>query len=285
MARLNCGRAGKSAAAAAVSTECGFPNGAAELWTRGEISGGKDTMELSKRLQTVASLVTDGYRLADIGTDHAYIPISLTESGKIPGAVAMDVNRGPLLRARENIREHGQENKISTRISDGFTGLECGEVDSAVIAGMGGPLMIRLLKEGESVVGTLKECILQPQSEIEKVRTFLLEEGFFFLKEEMVEEDGKYYSMMKVRPPSAAESGKDSCRLTKDWNETELRYGKLLLVGQHPVLREYLQREIQIRLHILEGLEKAATEQAERRRKELERELKTAEKGMEYYAV
>ena len=244
-------------------------------------------MELSKRLQAVASLVTDGYRLADIGTDHAYIPISLTESGKISFAVAMDVNRGPLLRAQENIREHGQEKKITTRISDGFAGLERGEVDSVVIAGMGGPLMIRILKEGESVVGTLKECILQPQSEIEKVRTFLLEEGFFFLKEDMVEEEGKYYPMMKVRPPSAAGGGNEPYLhpLEKGWSEVELRYGKLLLTEKHPVLRKYLQREIQIRLHILEGLEKAATEQADRRRRELELELKTAKEGMEYYAV
>ena len=159
---------------------------------RKEISGGKDTMELSKRLQAVASLVSDGYRLADIGTDHAFIPISLTESGRIPGAVAMDVNRGPLLRAQANIREHGQEKRIGIRISDGFAVLKQGEVDSAVIAGMGGPLMIRILKDGESVVRSLKECILQPQSEIEKVRAFLLEEGFFFLEEDMVEEEGKY---------------------------------------------------------------------------------------------
>ena len=109
-------------------------------------------MELSKRLQAVASLVSDGYRLADIGTDHAFIPISLTESGRIPGAVAMDVNRGPLLRAQANIREHGQEKRIGIRISDGFAALKQGEVDSAVIAGMGGPLMIRILKDGESVV-------------------------------------------------------------------------------------------------------------------------------------
>ena len=253
---------------------------------RKETSGRKDTMELSKRLQAVAALVTDGYRLADIGTDHAYIPISLTESGRIPGAVAMDVNKGPLLRAVENIREHGLEKKITTRISDGFAELKAGEADSAVIAGMGGPLMIRILKEGESVVRSLNECILQPQSEIEKVRAFLLREGFFFLSEDMVEEEGKYYPMMKVRPPSDTDgTEKERNCFEEEWTETELRYGKLLLAKKHPVLREYLQREIQIRLKILAGLEKTSTEQAERRRRELERELRTARKGMEYYAV
>ena len=86
-------------------------------------------MELSKRLNAVASLVTDGYRLADIGTDHAYIPIRLIQTGRIPGAVAMDVNRGPLLRAEENIRLYGLEDKIVTRISDGFSALKKNEAD------------------------------------------------------------------------------------------------------------------------------------------------------------
>ena len=132
-------------------------------------------MELSKRLNTVASLVTDGYRLADIGTDHAYIPIFLVSTGKIPAAVAMDVNRGPLLRAEENIRTYGLEKRIATRISDGFAALEKNEADSAVIAGMGGLLTIRILKEGADTVRSLKECILQPQSEIGHFRRFLAE--------------------------------------------------------------------------------------------------------------
>ena len=243
-------------------------------------------MELSKRLNAVASLVTEGYRLADIGTDHAYIPIYLVSSGKIPEAVAMDVNRGPLLRAEENIRANGLQNKIKTRISDGFAALNREEADSAVIAGMGGSLTIRILREGDGLVCSLKECILQPQSEIEKVRAFLLEEGFFFLREDMVEEDGKYYPMMKVRPPE------DAARIMEQkecspagWNEAELRYGKLLLTEKNPVLREYLEREICIRNRILESLRDNSSEKAAMRREELKRELKIAEKGMDYYAV
>ena len=155
-------------------------------------------MELSKRLRAVADMVSPGYRLADIGTDHAYIPIWLAGQGRIREAVAVDVNPGPLERAKQHIREAGLEEQISTRISDGFSALAPGEADSAVIAGMGGPLMIRILREGAGTVQSLKECILQPQSEIEQVRAFLLEEGFSFIREDMVEEDGKYYPMMSV---------------------------------------------------------------------------------------
>ncbi|HJA19726.1 MAG TPA: class I SAM-dependent methyltransferase [Candidatus Mediterraneibacter ornithocaccae] len=241
-------------------------------------------MELSKRLSAVAALVTNGYRLADIGTDHAYIPICLAGTGRIPEAVAMDVNQGPLFRAEENIRMHGLEDRIKTRISDGFASLEKGEADAAVIAGMGGPLMIRILREGAEVVSTLKECVLQPQSEIEKVRAFLLEEGFFFLDEDMVEEDGKYYPMMKVKPPSDAGKAAEE-RSGTAWTRTELCYGKLLLMRKNPILREFLQREICIRRRILKELNNNKSPKAVQRRQELEEELKTAEKGMDYYAV
>ena len=240
-------------------------------------------MELSKRLRAVASFVTAGYRLADIGTDHAYIPIELVRTGHIPQAIAMDVNQGPLERAEENIREHGLSAQIRTRLSDGFSALEPGEADSAVIAGMGGGLTIRILREGERVVSALRECVLQPQSEIEKVRAFLLEEGFLFIKEDMVEEDGKYYPMMKVCPP-AGKTGRASA--TKEtWDETELRYGRYLLQEKNPVLRQYLEREIRIKRQILEGLQGQDSTRAVSRMQELEKEIENAEKGMKYYAV
>ena len=87
-------------------------------------------MELSRRLYAVAGLVTPGNRLADVGTDHGYIPIYLMEQGLIPHGIAMDVNAGPLERAREHIREHGLEEKIETRLSDGLREIEAGEADT-----------------------------------------------------------------------------------------------------------------------------------------------------------
>ena len=244
-------------------------------------------MELSRRLAAVAGMVTCGYRLADIGTDHAYIPISLVGEGRVPSAIAMDVNRGPLLRAEANIRGAGYEDRITTRISDGFLALKEGEADAAVIAGMGGGLTIRILQEGAGVVRTLKECILQPQSEIEKVRAFLLQEGFSFLAEDMVEEDGKYYPVIKTAPPGVCgrQDNSRTCGEKAEWTETELRYGKLLLRGGNPVLRNYLEREIRIRAGIIKELEKSGSGRSAQRIRELKDEMKCAEKGMEYYAV
>ena len=112
---------------------------------------------------------------------------------------------------------------------------------------------------------------------------FLLEKGYEFLEEDMVCEDGKYYPMMKVRPPVADTAGEDT--EVKCWDTVQLKYGKLLLEKQHPVLREYLEREIRIYQSILEGLKAKDSDRIRQRKEELEQELVEAEKGMKYYAV
>lgn len=251
----------------------------------------KYSSDLSPRLQAVAGLVTGGYRLADIGTDHAYVPIWLVKTGRIPGAVAADINKGPLQRAAEHISANGLENQIETRLSDGFSALRPGEVQSAVLAGMGGGLMMRILKEGARVVQCLEECILQPQSEIEKVRAFLLEEGFLFLEEDMAADAGKYYPMMKVKPPGGSkpqtERQKNSSEKDRNqiWTEEELRYGKFLLEQRNPVLREFLERERCIKQQILSRLEREDSGRIRERRKTVKEELNCTEKGLSYYAV
>ena len=138
-------------------------------------------MELSKRLQAVANLVSVGLTVADVGTDHGYIPIYLLENGKCAKALAMDVNRGPLLRAKEHIVEHGFEEMIETRLSDGVKQLRIGECEAVVIAGMGGALTIKILEEGKEVFKSLTEFVLQPQSELYKVRKYLIEQGYRFV--------------------------------------------------------------------------------------------------------
>ena len=105
-------------------------------------------MQLSARMERLASKVPYGSRLADVGTDHGYIPIALVLRGKISSAVAMDVNPGPLKRAEEHIRGQKLSAYIETRLSDGLTALQAGEADTVLIAGMGGALTVRILKGG-----------------------------------------------------------------------------------------------------------------------------------------
>lgn len=235
-------------------------------------------MELSKRMQAVAGLVTAGYKVADVGTDHAYVPIWLMEHDISPKAIALDVNEGPLKRAEQHIREQGLAGRIETRLSDGFDKLSPGEADSAVLAGMGGSLIISILEKNPDVTMRLKECILQPQSEIVKVRAFLLQKGFLFIQEDMVEDDGKYYQMMKVTPAGTP-------RQEADWKETELLYGKMLLESRHPVLRNYLEREFILYNDIKDNLAAREGSRILKRRAEVEHMLECIRKGLEYYEV
>lgn len=234
--------------------------------------------ELSKRLQAVADLVTVSGCVADIGTDHAYIPIYLAGGQKIRRAFAMDVNEGPLERAREHVKEAGLEDRIELRLSNGLERLQPGEADAMIVAGMGGSLIIQILTEGQAVARQMKECILQPQSEIPKVRAYLLREGYRIAEEDMVLEDGKYYPMMRAIP---MENG----QTFEAWDEIELCYGKQLLKSRHPVLEQYLKREEQIKSRILDKLEEQSGEHITRRRAELQHDLACIRKGLKYYAV
>ena len=164
-------------------------------------------MELSKRLQAVADLLDCHEKIADIGCDHGFVSIYLIESKKASRCLAMDVNIGPLERAREHVIEKRLSTYIETRLSDGAKeiqfvtddqGKKRVEVQAALIAGMGGRLMIQILQDSLEKFQGMEEFVLQPQSEIAKVRQFIRSIGCHIYKEDMVLEDGKFYPMMKV---------------------------------------------------------------------------------------
>lgn len=219
-------------------------------------------MRLSKRLELVASFVKEGSILADLGTDHGYIPIALIERGVAGGAVAMDVRAGPLLRAGKHIRMHGLEDRIETRLSDGAMLLKPGEADTVVIAGMGGELVIHILEGGRHLWDSVDQWVLSPQSELWKVRRFLKEQGFMISREAMVEEDGKYYTVMEA---ARGEMG--------EMTEAQLCYGKCLIRDKDPVLRDYLRKEEKQMEAIRLQLEASGSKGAGERLKELLREL------------
>ncbi len=213
-------------------------------------------MQLSLRLSAIADMVTEGNRLVDVGCDHGYLPVYLVQNGKIPAAIAMDVRKGPLSRAQEHIRQYGLEEYIKTRLSDGLGALEAGEGDTLVIAGMGGPLMERILTDGASVRDSFSELILQPQSDIPHFRRFIQNEGWEIVEENMIEEEGKFYPMMRVQKAKMSLMEKRQSDLPYSLEEA---FGKFLLDSGNLVLLQYLKRELRIREEILEKLEKAAT--------------------------
>lgn len=227
-------------------------------------------MQLSERLTKVASMVTAGNRLADVGTDHGYVPIYLYVRQSIPHAIAMDIRKGPLERAKLHIAESGLQDRIETRLSDGLCALRPGEADSIVIAGMGGPLMVRILSAHPQVTASAKELILQPQSEVAKVREWLCEQGYEIIEEHMVFEDGKYYPMFKaVKNPEGR-------KLTP----LECKFGRLEVLHEPEILKQFLQRELAAKQTILQMLAKEATEKSKNRIEEIKQLIGQLEEAL-----
>ncbi len=205
-------------------------------------------VKLSKRLERIASFVRAGSRVADIGTDHGYVPIWLLQRGICQTALAMDVRKGPLERAREHVENMGLSGKIELRLSDGLEKLRYGEADTVIIAGMGGKLTCRILEQGRHVWEKWSEdrerFILSPQSEQDEVRRFLKKNGFKIIREAMLEDEGKYYVIIE-----ASRGAMSSLR------EQDYRFGADLIKKKDPTLLEYLEKEEKISGQVLLALE------------------------------
>lgn len=280
-------------------------------------------MELSKRLHMVASMVEPGSRVADVGCDHGYVAIHLVESGVCPWVLAMDVNRGPLERAREHIREAGLSSQIQVRLSDGLHAMEWKEgkpeADTLLCAGIGGRLACRIMEESREKLAAMCQVILQPQSELWLVRQALCRAGYFIIDENMIKEEGKFYTVMKavnagllphpdsqacgrgvsgwscvpegeytvqaLREPEDGAAAQDSRRIQEclgaDWQEAADRFGGKLILSRHPVLREYLCEGIRKNRSIREGIVlRSASRDGAVRLQDLERETALMQKTL-----
>lgn len=189
---------------------------------------------ISKRMKAIADLVPEGLSVADIGCDHGFVAMYLVTMRQAPLAVAMDVNAGPLLRAKEHIEQYGLSDKIITRLSDGAVKLEEDECEAAVIAGMGGMLTIKILEESKSKFEKMKCFVLSPHSDIVAVRQYLSSNGYTIDEEDMVWDEGKYYSMFRCKRADSIVNLTDA----------ELAYGPVLIKKKHPVLKDYLEFEL-----------------------------------------
>lgn len=197
-------------------------------------------MKLSKRLQTIADFVKKGAVVADIGTDHAHIPIYLIKNNIISKAYACDINAGPLEKAKENINYYGVKN-IELRLSNGLEKLKTDEADTFIIAGMGGELITDILEKGRRFFATERKFILSPHTKTDEVRKYLLSNGFEITKEDMCIDEGKFYTVME-----AVYMGK-----TFSYTKGELLFGKYLIDNKNTVLFEYLKKEKQKYLNII----------------------------------
>ncbi len=219
---------------------------------------------LSKRLSVSASLVPEGAVLADVGTDHAFLPIFLCETGRIQRALALDVAEGPLSRAREHIKEAGLESKIEVRHSDGLAALRPLEADTVSLLGMGGALIMRILSAHDPRRLQVRTLLLGPQSEVPVLREFLLREGYRIETERLVEEDGKFYFLLLVNTEGGSEL---------PYSAPELLYGRTLLSQKDPVLSSYFMQRKKILEEIQKNLAASHTKDAAERLAEVQAEL------------
>lgn len=227
---------------------------------------------LSERMLRTAAMVSRGTTVADVGCDHAYTSVYLIEQGIATGVVAMDVNKGPLAKARENVDKFGMQDKIDLRLSDGLEKLAPGEADTILIAGMGGPLMERILAAYPATLSKAKELVLQPQSEVASLRRFVQKQGFRITEEDMLKEDGKFYVMMHAVPTEETQQYEEAC---------DYEYGKLLMEESNEVLKEFLERECRLRNDVLTALAGQETENACARRMALEEEFTLIRRAQE----
>lgn len=247
-------------------------------------------VKLSERLTRLAEMVQENGVFADIGTDHAYLPIYLVQTKKIKRAIAMDIGKGPLLSAKEHIDGYGLTDYIETRRSDGAEALLSGEADTILIAGMGGGLTLHILTAGKEIIKTAKELILQPQSEIEAVRKYLYDNGFGIDREDMVFEDGKYYPMIHIFLSGKEKTSafiEEKNLFLKERNiseETVFRYGLHLLKTKNEILYQFLLQKKKQYQNISENLEKQeATSAITERKEEMKQELIYIEEALSLF--
>ena len=155
-------------------------------------------MSISKRLKYIADLVSCEGVCADIGTDHALVPVYLLKEGRVSKAIAADISRECVKKAEETAAKYHLEGRLEARRSDGLENISPGEVSTIIISGMGGILITRILTDGLDVVKSAKELILSPHRDAELVREFLKDNGLEIVSDEIIEDKKKKYCVIKA---------------------------------------------------------------------------------------
>ena len=203
-------------------------------------------MKLTDRLLKIASLVDNGKRIADIGTDHGYIPVYLLNQNKIQYAILGDVNKGPLENARKEVTRNKLQDKVDLRLGSGIEVLKENEVDEIIIAGMGGMLINNLLKANEKVAHTTEKLILQPMQAPEELRMFLYQNGYKILDEHLVREEHRLYEIIVCKY-----EGLEPQEIDPIYYEIGLK----LIQNNDPLLNDFIENKIRINQNVLKKLE------------------------------
>lgn len=202
-------------------------------------------MEISNRLKCVASMIDKCNSIADIGTDHGYLPIYLIENAVCDTAIASDIKKGPLNKAKINIKKYNMEEKIQCRLGAGLNTIKENEVDSAVISGMGGNLISDIIDNDLEVFKSLKYAVLQPVQNPEVLRKYLYGKGFNIIDEELCIDENKYYEIIKVEYNNNV--------VIKD--DIYYEISEKLIEKKHPLIRQYIEYKINKNRHIIDNID------------------------------
>ena len=207
--------------------------------------------QLSVRLETVASFVPENARLADIGSDHAYLPCVLATRDVIRYALAGEVVKGPFESAAEQIRTSGVGDRVSARLGDGMDVIESADhINVVTICGMGGDLISKILEKGRlkgKLVG-VERLILQPNNGEKKLREWLIGHQFKIIDETILEENGKIYEIIVA----------EKADTTENYSDLEYSFGRFLLQGKNETFRKKWLSEIDKCQYILDSMQKAS---------------------------
>lgn len=222
-------------------------------------------MELSKRLEFIANHIDRVIALSDIGTDHGYIPLYALRKGLCEKAIASDINKDPLDKAKLNALLEGMGDELEFRLGGGLEPLKDGEVQAAVIAGMGGNLIRDILEKDLSKIDNIDYLILQPAQNPEVLREYLYTNDYEIIAEDLCKDEGKYYELFKVKRKSGENTGLD-----KIYYEVSPK----LLMSKHPLMKEYLESKLESYSKILGFVtEEVGSDSAEVRKSELEEKI------------
>lgn len=228
-------------------------------------------MELSKRLKRIAEHVDKCESVADIGTDHGYIPIYLVKEGICKKAIASDINKGPIEKAKVNVAFEGVSDKVKCLLGPGLNPLKVGEVNGVILAGMGGNLTRDILLADMDKVKKYDFIILQPAQNPEVLREFLYKNDYEIIDEDLIKDEGRFYELFKVK------YNENSEKLVFE-DELEYEVSPLLREKGHPLFKEFIEEKINKCETILSFI-KEDTEAAKKRKSDLEEKINKL-KGM-----
>ena len=228
-------------------------------------------MELSKRLKRIAEHVDKCESVADIGTDHGYIPIYLVKEGICKKAIASDINKGPIEKAKVNVAFEGVSNKVKCLLGPGLNPLKVGKVNGVILAGMGGNLTRDILLADMDKVKKYDFIILQPAQNPEVLREFLYKNDYEIIDEDLIKDEGRFYELFKVK------YNENSEKLVFE-DELEYEVSPLLREKGHPLFKKFIEEKIN-RCETILSFIKEDTEAAKKRKSDLEEKINKL-KGM-----